>query len=141
LGTATAPVVGGTLTLICNSIGTASELDTTNKILVIEEVGENLYNLDRLMVQLKRAGKLHHLAGLVVGSMVAMKDEADNPFGKSAEEIIKEHVADYTYPVAFHFPIGHRAPNLAFLHGGIGVLRVEKHRASLSFLAYLPCAL
>lgn len=132
-GTATAPVVGGNLTLLCNNLGTASSLDTTNKILVIEEVDEKLYALDRAMVQLKRTGKLQHLAGLIVGSVVDMKDESGNPFGKSAEEIIKEHVADYDYPVAFHFPIGHKAPNLAFPHGSIGKLCVEKDKVSLVF--------
>ncbi len=133
LGIVTAPVVGGNLTLLCNTLGTPSALDTNNKILVIEEVGEELYALDRVMVQLKRAGKLQHLAGLIVGSMVAMKDKAGNPFGKSAEEIIQEHVAAYDYPVAFHFPIGHHPPNLAFPHGSIGQLCVEKHKVSLVF--------
>ena len=133
LGTVTAPVVGGNLTLLCNNLGTPSALDTNNKILVIEEVGEQLYALDRTMVQLKRTGKLRHLAGLVVGSMVDMKDDPNNPFGKSAEAIIKAHVAAYDYPVAFNFPIGHEAPNLAFPHGRMGQLCVEKDKVSLVF--------
>ena len=85
------------------------------------------------MIQLKRTGKLQHLADLVVGSMVAMKDEPSNPWGKSVEEIIKEHVAPYGYPVAFHFPVGHEAPNLAFPYGSLGKLCVEKDRVSLVF--------
>ena len=133
LGTVTAPVVGGNLTLICNNLGTPSALDTNNKILVIEEVGEWLYALDRAMVQLKRTGKLRHLAGLVVGRMIDTKDDPNNPFGKSAEEIIKEHVAAYDYPIAFNFPIGHEASNLAFSHGRIGQLCVEKDKVSLVF--------
>jgi muramoyltetrapeptide carboxypeptidase len=133
LGSVTAPVVGGNLTLICSNMETPSALDTKNKILVIEEVGENLYVLDRTMVQLKRAGKLQHLAGLVVGKMFCMKDLVSLPMKKSAEAIIQEHVADYSYPVAFQFPIGHQAPNLAFPHGAIGTLCVGNDKASLAF--------
>jgi muramoyltetrapeptide carboxypeptidase len=133
LGTVTAPVVGGNLVLICNNMETLSALDTENKILVIEEVGGHLYALDRIMVQLKRAGKLQHLAGLVVGKMVYMKDLVSLPMSKGAEAIIQEHVAGYSYPVAFQFPIGHQAPNLAFPHGNIGTLCVDNNKAILDF--------
>ena len=133
LGAVTAPVVGGNLILICNNMETLSALDTKNKILVIEEVGEHLYALDRIMVQLKRAGKLRDLAGLVVGKMVYMQDLLSLPMNKSAEEIIREHIASYNYPVAFQFPIGHQAPNLAFPHGSIGTLCVGNDKASLIF--------
>lgn len=132
-GSVTAPVVGGNLTLICNNMETPSALDTKNKILVIEDIGEHLYALDRVMVQLKRAGKLQHLAGLIVGKMVYMKDIPTLAMKKSAEAIIQEHVASYDYPVAFQFPIGHQAPNLAFPHGGIGTLCVKKEQVSLVF--------
>jgi muramoyltetrapeptide carboxypeptidase len=133
LGAVTAPVVGGNLVLICSNMETLSALDTKNKILFIEEIGEHLYALDRVMVQLKRAGKLKDLAGLVVGKMVYMKDSLSLPMNKSAEEIIQEHIASYNYPVAFQFPIGHQAPNLAFPHGKIGALRVENDKATLVF--------
>ncbi len=133
LGAVTAPVVGGNLVLICNNMETLSALDTKNKILVIEEVGGYLYALDRIMVQLKRAGKLKDLAGLVVGKMVYMQDLSSLPMNKSAEKIIQEHIASYNYPVAFQFPIGHQAPNLAFPHGKIGTLCVGNDKASLVF--------
>ncbi len=133
LGTAQAPVVGGNLMMICNNLGTKSDLDTQGKILCLEDVDELLYALDRMMVQLKRAGKLDHLAGLIVGGMLAMKDNANKPFGKSAYEIIQEHTATYNYPVAFNFPIGHEAPNMAFPHGAVGKLAVKKETVSLTF--------
>jgi len=133
LGSVTAPVVGGNLALICNNMETPSALDTKNKILVIEDVGGRLYELDRIMVQLKRAGKLQHLAGLIVGRMIYIGECPTLPMKKSAEEIIREHVASYNYPVAFQFPIGHRAPNLAFPHGSIGTLCVKNDKASLVF--------
>jgi muramoyltetrapeptide carboxypeptidase len=133
LGQATALVVGGNIATICSNIGTPTDLDTRGKILVLEEVGEQLYAVDRMIGQLKRAGKLQYLAGLVIGDMVAMKDPMDMPFGKTLEELVMEQVAAYEYPVAFGMPIGHAAPNLAFLHGAAGKLVVTEDLAQLSF--------
>ncbi len=132
-GSVTAPVVGGNLTVICNNMEPPPALDTKNKILVIEDVGGYFYALDRMMVQLNLAEKLQYLAGLVVGNMGYMKDIPTLAMKKSAEAIIQEYVAHYDYPVAFQFPIGHQAPNLAFPHGGIGTLCVKKDQVSLVF--------
>lgn len=132
-GLVTAPVVGGNLTLICNNMETPSAFDTKIKNLVIEDIGGYFYALDRVMVQLKQAGKLQHLAGLVVGKMVYMKDIPSLAMKKSAEKIIQEHVAGYDYPVAFQFPIGHNAPNLAFPHSSMGTLCVKNDKVSLVF--------
>ena len=133
LGSVKAPVVGGNLMLICDSIGTDSALDTSGKILVIEEINEDLYRLDRALVKLKRANKLQHLAGLVIGHMSNIRSGKRNPFAKSIEAVIMEHVSEYDYPVAFGFPIGHEPPNMAFPHGAVGHLCVEDQGASLSF--------
>ena len=133
IGTVAAPVVGGNLRMICANIGTQSDLDARGKILVLEDIGEYLYDLDRMMGQLKRAGKLDHLAGLVVGGMVGMKGNMVDPLAKDAYGIVKLYVASYDYPVAFNFPIGHEAPNLAFPHGGIGRLSVTEEAVSLTF--------
>ncbi len=92
---------------------TLSALNTKNNILVIEEVGGHLYALDRIMIQLKRAGKLQHLAGLVVGKMSCMQESLSCSIGKSAEEIIQEHVPAYNYPVSFQFSVGHEAPRVS----------------------------
>ena len=85
------------------------------------------------MVQLKRAGKLQCLAGLIIGRMSGTKDNPENAFGKCVEEILQEHVADYNYPVAFQFPMGHEAPKLAFPHGSLGTLCVQNDEVVLSF--------
>jgi muramoyltetrapeptide carboxypeptidase len=112
LGNVTAPLVGGNLTIIAHLIGSADSIDTTNKILVMEDVGEYLYNVDRMLIQLRRAGMLQNLADLLVGGFTDMKDTTIR-FGKTVEEIVREHVAEYNYPVAFHFPVSHGEPNLA----------------------------
>ena len=124
IGEAEADVVGGNLSLIYSLLGTKTGINTTNKILFLEDLEEYLYHLDRMMISLKRAGKLDHLAGLIVGGMTDMNDN-DIPFGKTAKEIVAEHVADYDYPVSFDFPAGHQVDNRAIILGGSARLTIK----------------
>ena len=124
-GEVTGKLIGGNLSIICSLIGTSSELNTKGKILLLEDVGENLYRIDRMVVQLKRAGKLKVLAGLVVGHFTAMEDNKIN-FGKTAYEIIADAVKEYNYPVCFGFPAGHEADNLPLVLGAEQTLTVLK---------------
>lgn len=109
-------LVGGNLTLLAHLIGSASSIDTTGKILFIEDVGEYIYNVDRMMVQLQRAGVLANLAGLVVGSFTDTKDTV-TPFGQQVYEVINDKIAGYNYPVCFDFPVGHTDNNYPLVHG------------------------
>lgn len=109
-------LIGGNLSLLVNMIGTKSDMNFAGKILFIEDLNEQLYHLDRMLVQMQRSGKLEQLAGLIVGTFSDMKD-CDTPFGKTAEEIIAEHVAEYDYPVLFGFPAGHSDKNNALYFG------------------------
>lgn len=105
-GTAEGILTGGNLAILAHLTGSVSEVDTTGKILFIEDIGEVLYNIDRLMLNLKRAGKLDKLAALIVGGFSDMTD-TDRPFGQTVEEIIADKVREYDYPVCFNFPTGH----------------------------------
>ena len=109
-------MVGGNLSILYAILGTKTILDTHNKILFIEDLDEQLYHIDRMMIAMKRAGKLKGLAGLVVGGLSDMKDNSV-PFGKTAEEIIYEHVAEYNYPVCYKFPAGHIKDNYSIFMG------------------------
>ena len=130
LGNASGKIIGGNLALLTNAIGTKSDFDTKNKILFIEDVGEYLYTADRMLQQLKRSGKLNKLAGLIVGGFTDMKD-TDRPYGKKIEDIIKEIVAEYEYPVCFHFPISHGKENLAVKIGVAYDLKVMRNKTIL----------
>ncbi len=125
-------IIGGNLSLIVDSLGTSSEIDTKNKILVIEEVDEYLYKVDRMLVQLKRAGKLQHLAGLVVGHMTDIR-ETELPFGETIQDIILNQVKEFAYPVGFGFPVGHENPNLSWVQGSLGKLNITVVKSTISF--------
>lgn len=116
IGTTEGELVGGNLCLLAHGIGTDSELRTKGKILFIEDVGEYIYSTDRLFVQLKRAGWLDHIKGLIVGTFSDMKDTTV-PFGSDILHVIKEHVKDYNFPVVFDFPVGHTERNVALKMG------------------------
>ena len=115
-GSARGALVGGNLALLAHLVGTASDIDTKGRILFLEDVGEYLYNIDRMMRQLKRSGKLDGLAGLVIGGFSELKDTM-RPFGASVEEIIREVVVEYPYPVCYGFPVSHGIDNVALKIG------------------------
>ena len=130
-GSAAGELVGGNLSLLAHITGTPSDIKTKNKILFIEDIGEQLYNIDRMLYQLKRSGKLDKLAGLIIGGFTDMKD-TDRPFGKTVYEIIQEIVAEYDYPVAYGFPVSHGTENYALKIGVNYSLKVGKNKTQLS---------
>ena len=123
-GIAEGRLVGGNLALLAHLVGTSSDINTKNKILFIEDIGEYVYNVDRMMYQLKRSGKLEKLAGLIVGKFSDMKD-TERPFGQTAEEVIRDIVRDYDYPVCFNFPVSHDKENYALKVGVKYTLTVD----------------
>ena len=131
LGKAKGKLVGGNLCLLAHGMGTPSELDTKDKILFIEDIGEQLYNIDRMLLQMKRAGKFKHLKGLIVGAFTDSKD-TERSFGKNVYEIISAAFEEYDYPKAFGFPIGHDKENVAIIVGGKYNLVVDKDGVVLS---------
>jgi len=128
-GEAEGYLCGGNLSMLYSIAGSASDLETAGKILFIEDLDEYLYHVDRMMMNLKRAGKLDSLAGLVVGGMSDMNDNPI-PFGRTAEEIIADTVQEYDYPVVFGFPAGHLPENLALIMG-----------ARVRMVSGIPCLL
>lgn len=129
-GKATAELVGGNLALIAHLIGTKSDYQTKGKILFLEDVGEQHYNIDRMLHQLKRSGKLNDLAGLIIGGFTDMQD-TERPFGKKVHNIIHDLINEYKYPVCFGFPVSHDKENLALKVGASYQLTVSKQTVQL----------
>lgn len=129
-GTVKAELVGGNLALLAHLIGTKSDLQTNGKILFLEDIGEQLYNVDRMMHQLKRSGKLDALAGLMIGGFTDMED-TERPFGKKVYNIMHDSVKEYNYPVCFNFPVSHEKENVALKVGGTYKLSITKTKTTL----------
>lgn len=115
-GVATGELVGGNLTLLVSSLGTPFELQTKGKILFFEDIDEQPYKVDRMLNQLKMAGKFADAEGIVIGDFHnCMPDE-----GKASltlEEVISQHVKDAGKPTMSGFQFGHCSPNIAIPHG------------------------
>lgn len=131
LGNAEAELVGGNLSIVSSLHGTDYELDTTGKILFLEDIDEFLYHTDRMVYQLKLSGKLDNLAGLILGDFTDMKDN-ESPFGKTVHEIILDAVKEFNYPVCFGFPAGHNTKNLALSFGQNWELDITKEASKLT---------
>jgi len=129
-GMATGQLIGGNLTLVAHMIGSNSLPQGNNLLLFIEDVGEYLYNIDRMMYQLKRAGVWQHIKGVVVGGFTDMKDTTI-PYGKSIYAILSEHLHSLNVPIAFDMPISHGEPNYPVKVGGYYQLHVHDAGAIL----------
>ena len=125
VGEAKGILCGGNLSVLYALNGSISDIQTDGKILFIEDLDEYLYHIDRIMMCLKRSGKLDKLSALIVGGMTKMNDNSI-AFGKTAENIIMEHVEEYDYPVCFGFPAGHIDDNRALIMGGNASLIVNQ---------------
>ena len=122
VGTAAGTLVGGNLALIYALLGTTYSFNFKDKILFIEDIGENFYALDRMLISLDLAGVFRNIKGLIVGGMTNMGDEKDNKsyeesFDQFAYKIISERVSKYDFPVAFGFPNGHIHDNRPLMIG------------------------
>ena len=131
LGTFTGPLIGGNLSLIAHLVGTPSALKTKGHILFLEDVGEYIYNIDRMLYQLKRSGAFDKVAGVVVGLFTDMKDTAV-PFGSNVYEVIQDVLQEYNFPVCYQFPVSHEKENYALKTGVNYQLSVGKSRVTLA---------
>lgn len=109
-------LTGGNLSMLYSLIGSPSDINTTGKVLFIEDLDEYLYHIDRMILNLKRSGKLSNIKALLVGHLSDMHDNTV-PFGKTAEEIVADHCQTFDFPLIFNVPAGHLPDNRAFRMG------------------------
>ena len=126
-------LAGGNLSLLADLVGSPSEINPKGKILFIEDVGEYLYKIDRMLYQLKRAGYFEAISGLIIGGFSEMKDTV-RPFGKDLHAIILEILKDCDFPYCFDFPVSHEKENFALMVGGTYQLTVSNKKVSLQLI-------
>ncbi len=132
LGKSNGQLVGGNLTLLHSLLGSKSSINTEGKILFIEDLGEYLYHIDRMLQSLKRAGYFDKCKGLIIGDFTDLRKNT-TPFGRNLEELIIEIAKEYNFPVSFGFPAGHGDKNFPMILGREVELNVSKKNTIISF--------
>ena len=131
-GEASGKLVGGNLTLLQSLLQSKSSIETTKKIIFIEEVGEYLYHIDRMLHSLKRADYFSKCSGLIIGDFTDIKKN-ETEFGKNLYEIINEIAKEYNFPVMYGFPAGHGQKNLPLILGRNVNITVSKNKSEIRF--------
>ncbi len=131
-GEAKGQLIGGNLTMLHTMLGSDTSLDTSGKILFIEEIGEYKYHIDRMLQSMKRAGYFENLKGLVVGDMSKLRKNT-TLWGTSVEQLILDVLKEYDFPIAFNMPAGHEKDNRALVLGREVELKVGKEKSSLFY--------
>lgn len=125
-------LIGGNLSVLYSTLGTYPGSVFSNKVLILEDLDEYLYHMDRMILNLYRTGVLKQISGLIVGGMSDMKDNR-MPFGKTAYEIVDSYAKTLNIPVAYDAPFGHEFNNLAL---GLGIkikLKVFENRVAITY--------
>lgn len=132
VGESTAPLVGGNLTMLHTMLGSKTSIDTSGKILFIEEIGEYKYHIDRMLQSLKRAGYFDNCKGVLVGDMSKMRKNT-TLWGSSVEQLILDALSEYNFPICFNMPAGHEKDNRAVILGRTVQLKVGKSESKVVF--------
>ena len=126
-GVGEGPLVGGNLTMINNIIGTDYDFNYDGAILLLEDVDEYYYNIDRMIRHLKACGIFGRINGLIVGDFTNIKDDMPR-FGETIPEIIYNAVGEYSFPVLFYDGFGHVPFNEPLILGAMHHLSVDHTR-------------
>ena len=114
-GTATGTLTGGNMAVLCGLLDTDFDLLSRGDILFIEDVGEEVYKIERMLYNLRLSGVLPMIKGLIVGRFTDYRNPDGN--GDSMEQMVKRMVEPYDIPVAFDFPVGHVDENMPLIEG------------------------
>jgi muramoyltetrapeptide carboxypeptidase len=125
-GKAKGVLVGGNISLLVSLLGSKYQINTDDKILYLEDVGEYTYSYDRMLYALKNAGYFEHLKALIIGGTSVKKD--DDFIGETVKELVLKHVKNKGYPVIFHFPAGHIVDNRTLIFGRQASVKVNRQK-------------
>ncbi|RMZ60793.1 LD-carboxypeptidase [Chryseobacterium nematophagum] len=123
-------LIGGNLALIYALLGTKYSFTFKDKILFIEDIGENFYALDRMIMSLDLSGVFNKIKGLIVGGMTNMGDQKENKnyedsFDPFVYKLISERISKYKFPVVYGFPNGHIKDNRPLIIGSNVKMEVQ----------------
>lgn len=128
-GEAVGELLGGNLAVLSGLIGTDIDILKKDKILFIEDIGEPIYKVERMLYTLRLSGVLSHLRGMIVGQFTGTSETNAN--GETMYSMIREMVRPYSFPVAFDFPCGHIDENVPLIEGITTRLTVTPHSTRL----------
>ena len=134
-GTSSGQLIGGNLTMLHTMLGSKTSVDTSGKIVFIEDIGEYKYHIDRMLQSLKRAGYFENCKGVIVGDMSKMRKNT-TLWGTSIEQLILDALSDYDFPIAFNMPAGHEKDNRALILGEMVTLTVKNEQSTIIFKNY-----
>lgn len=132
VGTASGELVGGNLTMLHTMLGSKTSINTSGKVLFIEEIGEYKYHIDRMLQSMKRAGYFDECAGVLVGDMSKLRKNTTF-WGSSVEQLILDALSEYDFPIAFNMPAGHEKDNRAMILGRMIEMKVGIEQSTLVF--------
>ncbi len=130
-GTATGILYGGCLSLLCASLGSPYEIQTQSSILFLEDRGEKPYQIDRMLMQFKLAGKFDGVLGIIFGEMLdcGQRDAAD----RTLRDVIMRILGDLGAPIAFGLKSGHVSSNSFTLPIGVSATLSVSQNVELNF--------
>ena len=131
-GIVSAPIIGGNLSILASMLGSKTSIDTSDKILFIEEIGEYRYSIDRMLQSLKRAGYFDNCKGVIVGDVSKVRKNTTY-WGSSTEQLILNVLAEYDFPIAFNMPAGHEQDNRAIILGRTVELKTKRDFTTIVF--------
>jgi muramoyltetrapeptide carboxypeptidase len=132
-GSASGILIGGNLAMLAHLTGSPSQMNARGKILFLEDIGEHLYNIDRMLYNLKRSGAFEGIIGVICGGFTDNQDTT-RPFGQSIYEILLHHFKDLGIPIIFDFPAGHIDENFPICLGNCYNMLVSEGKSSVNTL-------
>ncbi|RJE74463.1 LD-carboxypeptidase [Reichenbachiella sp. MSK19-1] len=139
-GVAKGQLIGGNLSIVCSMLGTPYDVDYTNKIVFLEEVGESLYRVDRMLTQLLNSGKLDACAGVVLGVFASCRAKSggvDDDHYVTLTKVLKDRLGELNVPVIYGLPIGHIDDNSTL---PIGIeAKMDSKKGTLTLLETAVC--
>lgn len=130
-GVASGKVVGGNLAVISALLATPySPFETQGSILVIEDIAEPIYKVERILYQLRLAGVFDRISALIVGQFTEYRPDRNYSV---MEDMIREAISGFNFPVAFNFPVGHVDRNLPLVMSAAARLEVAEDGVTLRY--------